>query len=212
MTLDPATLISTLGLVGIFAITFAETGLFFGFFLPGDSLLFTAGIIASQGVFSLPALIAGCIICAILGDSVGYWFGKKVGPKLFTKEDSFFFRKKHIETTREFYEKYGSKTIIISRWVPIVRTFAPILAGVGGMQYKKFMKYNIIGGISWVVVLTVAGYLLGDVIGTNGTIIGWIAGSIIFFSIIPIIKEMVSRGKKKNLKKVEGVDSETLNK
>ena len=212
MTLDPATLISALGLIGIFAITFAETGLFFGFFLPGDSLLFTAGIIASQGVFSLPALIVGCIICAILGDSVGYWFGKKVGPKLFTKEDSFFFRKKHIETTREFYEKYGSKTIIISRWVPIVRTFAPILAGVGGMQYKKFMKYNIIGGISWVVVLTVAGYLLGDVIGTNGTIIGWIAGSIIFFSIIPIIKEMVSRGKKKNLKKVEGVDSETLNK
>ena len=212
MTLDPATLISALGLIGIFAITFAETGLFFGFFLPGDSLLFTAGIIASQGVFSLPALIVGCIICAILGDSVGYWFGKKVGPKLFTKEDSFFFRKKHIETTREFYEKYGSKTIIISRWVPIVRTFAPILAGVGGMQYKKFMKYNIIGGISWVVVLTVAGYLLGDVIGTNGTIIGWVAGSIIFFSIIPIIKEMVSRGKKKNLKKVEGVDSETLNK
>ena len=212
MTLDPATLISALGLIGIFAITFAETGLFFGFFLPGDSLLFTAGIIASQGVFSLPALIVGCIICAILGDSVGYWFGKKVGPKLFTKEDSFFFRKKHIETTREFYEKYGSRTIIISRLVPIVRTFAPILAGVGGMNYKKFMSYNVIGGIAWVVVLTVAGYLLGDVIGTNGTIIGWVAGSIIFFSIIPIIKEMVSRGKKKNLKKVEGVDSETLNK
>jgi membrane-associated protein len=202
MSLDPVVIISAVGLLGIFAIVFAETGLFFGFFLPGDSLLLTAGIIASQGLFSFPLLVVGCIVCAILGDTVGYWFGRKVGPKIFTKEDSFFFRKKHIETTRDFYEKYGVRTIIIARLVPIVRTFAPILAGVAEMNYRTFMMYNIIGGVSWVIIFTGAGYLLGDVIGKNTTIIGWIVGAIIFFSVIPIIKEIISRDKKKKDKGV----------
>src|SRR3989338_1983266 len=136
--LDPSFLIQTLGLVGVFAIVFAESGLFFGFFLPGDSLLFTAGILASQGHFNVVLLWLGCMLCAIFGDSVGYAFGKKVGPKIFYREDSFFFHKKHIERTRAFFEKYGKKTIVLARFVPIVRTFAPILAGVGQMEYRTF--------------------------------------------------------------------------
>lgn len=200
--LDPITLVSAVGLVGIFLIIFAETGLFFGFFLPGDSLLFTAGLLASQDLFSFPVLVIGSMIAAIVGDQVGYWFGKKVGPKIFTREDSFFFKKKHIETTHAFYEKYGPRTILIARLIPIVRTFAPILAGVGKMHYRTFVIYNIVGGILWVAAFTTAGYLLGDVIGNDLTIIGWIVGGVILISVIPILQEVVrSMRKKKEVQK-----------
>ena len=146
---DPMIIIKTLGLIGVLIIVFAESGLFFGFFFPGDSLLFTAGFLASQNYLNISILVFGAFICAVLGDSVGYWFGRKVGPKIFTKEDSIFFHKKHIERAQNFYNKYGNKTIFLARFVPIVRTFAPIVAGVGQMKYKNFLTYNIFGGFVW---------------------------------------------------------------
>lgn len=162
--LDPKFLVPTFGLAGVVAIVFAESGLFVGFFLPGDSLLFTAGLLASQGHFNIVLLWAGCMAGAILGDSVGYAFGRKVGPRIFTREDSFFFHKRHIERTQAFYAKYGKKTIVLARFVPIVRTFAPILAGVGQMEYRTFLVYNIAGGIGWSTVMIFLGFGLGSAV------------------------------------------------
>lgn len=187
--IDPAFLVATFGLVGVFAIVFAESGLFFGFFLPGDSLLFTAGLLASQGYFSVVVLWLGCMVCAILGDSVGYWFGKKVGPKIFFREDSLFFHKRHIDRTRAFYEKHGKKTIILARFVPIVRTFAPILAGVGRMEYRIFLSYNIIGGILWSTLLIFLGYTLGRIVPDIDRYLLPIVLAIIILSFAPIIRE-----------------------
>ena len=189
--LDPSFLIQTLGLVGVFAIVFAESGLFFGFFLPGDSLLFTAGILASQGHFNVVLLWLGCMLCAILGDSVGYAFGKKVGPKIFYREDSFFFHKKHIERTRAFYEKYGKKTIVLARFVPIVRTFAPILAGVGQMEYRTFLSYNIIGGVLWSTLLIFLGYGLGSAIPSIDRYLLPMVLAIIVISFLPLLREWI---------------------
>lgn len=159
--LDPLFLINTLGTFGVIAIVFAESGLFFGFFFPGDSLLFTAGLLASQGLLNIYYLLPGVFLAAVLGDNVGYAFGRKVGPKIFTREDSIFFHRKHIETARRFYDKYGNKTIVLARFIPIVRTFAPIVAGVGNMDYKRFLTYNLAGGLLWTVVTLGGGYLLG---------------------------------------------------
>lgn len=187
--LDPAFLVATFGLAGVFAIVFAESGLFFGFFLPGDSLLFTAGLLASQGHFSILLLWVGCMAAAILGDSVGYAFGKKVGPKIFFREDSFFFHKKHIERTRAFYEKHGRKTLILARFVPIVRTFAPILAGVGQMEYRVFLSYNILGGVLWATLLIFLGYGLGSFVPSVDRYLLPIVLLIILLSFVPIILE-----------------------
>ena len=195
--LDPQFLISTLGLLGIFAIVFAESGLFFGFFLPGDSLLFTAGLFASQGHLNIFWLIIGIAIAAILGDSVGYSFGRKVGPALFSREDSFFFHKKHAERARAFYEKHGVKTIILARFIPIIRTFAPIIAGIGGMHYRTFISYNIIGGIFWTLLLTLSGYLLGTVIPGIEKYLNLIIVFIIFISLVPIFVEYIKEKRKK---------------
>lgn len=162
--LDPLFLIQTLGLVGVIGIIFAESSLFFGFFLPGDSLLFTAGFLASQELLPIVPLLIGCTVAAILGDSVGYWFGQLVGPKIFTREDSFFFRKSHIRRTQEFYERYGAKTVLIARFVPVVRTFAPILAGVGSMNYRTFLYYNVMGGLVWAFGFVLLGYSLGSLL------------------------------------------------
>ena len=161
---DPVALIQAFGYLGIFAIIFAESGLFFGFFLPGDSLLFAAGLLASQGVLHIAFLIPIVIVAAILGDNVGYWFGARVGPKIFIRDNSFFFNKKHLERTRNFYIKYGSRAVVIARFVPIVRTFTPILAGVGQMRYQEFLRYNIIGGVLWGAGVPLVGYSLGRVI------------------------------------------------
>ncbi len=187
--LDPTTIIKTLGLLGVFAIVFAESGLFFGFFLPGDSLLFTAGLLASQGYFSIVALALGSFVCAVVGDSVGYAFGKKVGPKIFTREDSLFFHKKHIERARAFYTQYGVKAIILARFVPIVRTFVPIVAGVGNMEYKKFITSNIIGGAIWTIGITVLGFWLGTFVPSVDQYLWPIILLIIFVSFIPVIRE-----------------------
>lgn len=187
--LDPIFIIKTLGILGVFAIIFAESGLFFGFFLPGDSLLFTAGFLASQGYLNIIFLVIGSALCAIIGDSVGYAFGKKVGPAIFYKEDSRFFHKHHIEKAKNFYEKYGKKTIVLARFVPIVRTFAPIVAGVGGMKYKTFLSFNVIGGILWTFLLSILGYWLGNIIPNADKYLLPIIFIIIILSFIPIIAE-----------------------
>ncbi len=187
--LDPLTIIKTLGLIGVVVIVFAESGLFFGFFLPGDSLLFTAGFLASQDLISIWGLLILCFIAAVVGDSVGYMFGRKTGPMIFNKEDSLFFKKKHVEKAKSFYDKYGKKTIVLARFVPIVRTFAPIVAGVAQMDYKTFISYNIIGGFIWTWGMLGLGYILGNVIPHAEKYLTPIILVIIFVSFIPAIVE-----------------------
>ncbi|MEK7188600.1 MAG: DedA family protein, partial [Patescibacteria group bacterium] len=155
MHIDLKEIITAIGYLGLFLIVFAESGLFFGFFLPGDSLIVTAGLLASQGFFNIYYLLIILPIAAVSGDSIGYWFGKKVGPAIFNKEKSFFFDKNHIERANNFYKKHGGKTIIIARFIPIIRTFAPIVAGVAEMDYTKFLKFNIFGGLFWTVGMLV---------------------------------------------------------
>ncbi len=167
---DLKELLISVGYLGVFLIVFAESGLFFGFFLPGDSLLFTAGILASPAaekvighkVFDLSLLVLLVVVAAIAGDQVGYVFGRRVGPRLFNREDSLFFHKKHIVRAQHFYDKHGGKTIILARFMPVVRTFAPIVAGVGHMNYGRFVFFNVIGGMLWGAGVTVAGYFLGE--------------------------------------------------
>lgn len=164
----PEIWLSTLGPLAIFAvvaIVFAESGLFFGFFLPGDSLLFTAGLLSSPavGLISFPLLAFCSFLAAVLGDNVGYWFGHKVGPKIFSRDDSLLFKKKHLEEAHKFYEKHGTKTVVMARFVPFVRTFAPIVAGATHMHYSTFMKFNILGGLLWAVGITSLGYFLGNI-------------------------------------------------
>jgi membrane-associated protein len=152
----------TVGTILLFVIIFAESGLLIGFFLPGDSLLFAAGVLASQGVFSLPVLIVGCFLCAVVGDSVGYMFGRRVGRRLFEREDSRFFHKKNLMRAQSFYEEHGTKTIVLARFIPVVRTFAPIVAGIGDMHYRTFVTFNLVGGLIWAVGVLLAGYFLGS--------------------------------------------------
>ncbi len=152
------------GHLAIWAIIFAESGLLIGFFLPGDSLLFTAGFLASAQVLNLPVLVLGCFVCAVLGDSVGYLTGNRFGRRLFQKEDSWLFHKKHLVTAQRFYEKHGGKAIVLARFVPIVRTFAPIVAGIGAMRYRTFLSFNVIGGLIWTFGVTLLGYSLGALI------------------------------------------------
>jgi membrane-associated protein len=198
--LDPIFLIRTVGLIGVFALVFAESGLFFGFFLPGDSLLFTAGLLASQGYMDITVLCIGIFIAAVLGDNFGYHFGKHFGPKIFAREDSFFFNKKHIETTNSFYKKYGKKAIILARFIPVVRTFTPIFAGVGEMSYKTFLSYNIIGGALWSFGVTLAGYFIGTIVPGADKYIIPIIILIILLSILPPLLEIIKNNIKKSRK------------
>lgn len=193
--LDPQTIIKALGLFGVVAIVFTESGLFFGFFLPGDSLLFTAGFLASQGYMPIIWLLVLSFVAAVAGDNVGYYFGKKTGPKIFTKEDSFFFRKSHIDKARAFYERYGKMTIILARFVPVVRTFVPIVAGVGQMDYKTFFKFNIIGGFLWTWGIVLMGYLLGNIIPNAEHYLTPIVLVIIAVSFVPGIIELIRHRK-----------------
>jgi membrane-associated protein len=195
--LDPMVIIKAVGLIGVLGIVFAESGLFFGFFFPGDSLLFTAGFLASQNYLNIAILAFGAFICAILGDSVGYWFGRKVGPRIFNREDSFFFHKKHIERAQNFYDKYGNKTIFLARFVPVVRTFAPIVAGVGQMKYKNFILYNIAGGLVWSLLLIFSGYFLGRIIPGADRYILPIIIAIIIISFLPLFSELMKSKSKK---------------
>ncbi|MEN9649589.1 MAG: hypothetical protein RL094_556 [Candidatus Parcubacteria bacterium] len=184
---DLVTIIKTVGYIGVFSIIFAESGLLVGFFLPGDSLLFTAGFLASQGLLNIWVLCIGTFIAAVVGDSVGYWFGKKVGPKIFTKEDSLFFHKDNLHKANEFFAIHGKKSIILARFLPVVRTFTPILAGVGTMNYRVFLAYNIIGGLLWAVGLTLLGYFLGSVVPNIDHYLIPIIVLIIILSFIPTI-------------------------
>ncbi len=162
MGLDVAQIVQAGGILLIAAIVFAESGLLIGFFLPGDTLLFTAGFFASQGQLNLGWLLFAIIMAAIIGDNVGYTIGRKTGHKIFKKQDGIFFRQEYIAKAEEFYEKHGGKTITIARFVPIVRTFAPVVAGVAKMDRRKFMAYNIAGAVIWGASLTLLGYYLGS--------------------------------------------------
>mgnify|MGYP001600434960 CR=1 FL=1 len=182
---DLITFIKTAGYLGIFGIVFAENGLFIGFFLPGDSLLFTAGFLASQGFLNIWILCLLIFVGAVLGDNVGYAFGKKVGPMIFKKEDSILFHKDHLERARIFYEKHGKKALILARFMPGIRTFAPILAGTGKMDYPTFLSFNAIGGFLWGVGLPLLGYYLGSAIPGIDKYLLPIILLIIFLSILP---------------------------
>lgn len=172
------------------AVVFAETGLLVGFCLPGDSLLVTAGLLAAvENSLNIYWLNLFLCLAAIIGDSVGYWIGCKIGPRIFTKEDSFIFNKAHITRTHLFFEKYGPKTLVLARFVPVVRTFAPTLAGVAGMNYKKFLSYNVVGGVAWVLSMTLLGYFLGRSIPDIEKKIHWVVLAVIFISFLPILNE-----------------------
>jgi membrane-associated protein len=195
--LDPQHLIETLGLIGVFGIVFAESGLLVGFFLPGDSLLFTAGFLASapssvDDALHLPLgpLLIGCVIAAIAGDQFGYLFGRRVGPALFRRPDSRFFKHENVEKAQAFFDRYGAKTIVLARFVPIVRTFAPIVAGVSRMNYRTFVTFNIVGGTLWGVGVTLLGYFLGqvDVVEQNLEVA---ILAVVAVSLVPIALEIV---------------------
>jgi len=186
---DVEALVRVGGLMALIAIVFVETGLFVGFFLPGDSLLVTAGLFAASGRLNLWSLFLFVSLAAIIGDTVGYTIGAKTGPRLFTRDDSLLFHKKHLITTKEFYDRYGGVTIIIARFMPIVRTFAPVVAGVGGMEYRRFAFYNVMGGIGWVVSMTSIGYFLGKSVPDIDQHIHLVIAIVIFVSLLPgIIK------------------------
>jgi len=192
--LDPETLLDWLGpfaTVGLFLIVFAESGLLIGFFLPGDSLLFTAGLLSSQGKFGLnfPLILVGCFLAAVIGDQVGYQFGKHVGPSLFRRPNSRIFKQTHVDRTRAFFEEHGPKTIVLARFVPVVRTFAPILAGVGEMPYRVFTRYNVVGAFLWAVGVTTAGYVLGTTIPSIDRYLLPIIFVIILLSLLPPLLE-----------------------
>lgn len=173
----------------LFGIIFAESGLLVGFFLPGDSLLFTTGFLAQKGLFGLNiyVLILGYFLAAVIGDNVGYSFGKKVGKKLFTKEDSLLFHKDNLLKAQDFYKKYGRKAIIIARFIPVVRTFAPIVAGVGDMHYPTFVVFNVIGGILWAIGIPLAGFFLGGLIPESEKYLEYIILGIVFLSLLPTV-------------------------
>ena len=174
------------GYVVLVAIVFTETGLLIGLFLPGDSLLITAGLVAATGALDIWWLNVLLIAAAVVGDSVGYGIGYRAGPRIFTREESFLFRPSHVERTRRFYERHGAKTIVIARFVPIVRTFAPVVAGVGQMEYRRFLFYNVAGGVAWVTSMTWAGYLLGHTIPNIGEHIHVVVAIVIVLSLVPI--------------------------
>jgi membrane-associated protein len=179
------------GYVLLTAIVFTETGLLIGFFLPGDSLLITAGLVAAAGGLDIWWLNLLLIAAAVSGDSVGYAIGARIGPRLFTREKSWLFNPRHVVRTREFYARHGAKTIVIARFVPIIRTFAPVVAGVGQMSYRRFLFYNVAGGVGWVVSMTWAGYLLGNVVPNIDRHIHIVVIVVIVLSVIPIIVEIL---------------------
>lgn len=187
---DLEALIRNVGYIGIAAIVFAESGLFFGFFLPGDSLLFAAGFLASQGYLDIWILIPLIVIAAILGDSVGYWFGKKVGPMIFRKKDSFWFSQERVLDAQKFFDKHGGISLILARFFPFLRTFTPIIAGTAEMSYGKFLTYNIIGAIIWGVGVPLLGYFLGSVVPDIDKYILPVLGVLVLVSLFPVMRQL----------------------
>ena len=193
---DVQGLIRLVGYAGLFAIVFAETGLFFGFFLPGDSLLLTAGLFAGKGDLDIALLLLLLIPAAIIGDAVGYWFGRKVGAPLFKRKHSLLFHPEYLRAAKEFYDKHGGKTIFIARFIPIVRTFAPIVAGVAQMPYRNFFTFNALGGLAWISSMLLLGYFLGGVPAVAENIHIAIL-VVIVLSFMPIIYEVWLKRRKK---------------
>jgi membrane-associated protein len=186
------------GYIILVAIVFTETGLLVGFFLPGDSLLITAGLVAAAGHLNIWVLNVLLILAAVVGDSVGYAIGWRAGPRLFTRPKSMLFNPRHIERTRAFYARHGAKTIVIARFVPIIRTFAPVVAGVGQMEYRRFVFYNIAGGVGWVTSMTWGGYLLGHAVPNIGDRIHIVVGIVILLSLIPIVVELARERRRRS--------------
>ncbi len=189
--MSPEHLLETFGTIGLFIIVFAESGLLIGFFLPGDSLLFTAGFLASQGVLDLPVILVGTFLAAVVGDQVGYMFGARVGPALFKRPDSRFFRQSYVDKAQAYFDKQGPKTIMLARFIPIVRTFAPIVAGVGRMRYRTFVTYNVVGGFVWAIGVTLLGYYLGKSIPDIDKYLYPVIAVIIALSLIPVVREVL---------------------
>ncbi|OYX42972.1 hypothetical protein B7Y94_02455 [Candidatus Saccharibacteria bacterium 32-49-12] len=195
--------ITGLGILAVLFVIFAESGLLIGFFLPGDSLLFTAGVLVHAGVFdiNIHLFVFLLFLAAVLGDSVGYTFGRRTGPHIFKKPDARIFKQAHVRRAQDFYDKHGGKTIIIARFIPIIRTFAPIVAGVGKMEYRRFLSFNLVGGLLWTAGVTYAGYLLGQLFESMGveidTVLLPIIALIILASIAPpaihILKDKKNR-------------------
>jgi membrane-associated protein len=184
------------GIALVCVIVFVETGLFVGFFLPGDSLLVTAGIVSAAGHLKLVWLLSLVTLCAIAGDQLGYLIGRKAGESLYKREDSRFFRKRHLERAHAFYEKYGGKTIVLARFVPIVRTFCPPVAGAAQMSYLRYLAFDIFGGFFWVWSMVLLGYTLGSAVPNIDKRIHWVIAVVIFLSLLPaIIQSLRMRGK-----------------
>jgi membrane-associated protein len=209
--LDPERLIEAFGLLGIYAIVFAESGLFFGFFLPGDSLLFTAGFLASSPTsvaeelhLPLLPLVLGIWFAAVAGDQVGYAFGQRVGPALFNRPDSRFFKQENVDKAQAFFDKHGPKAIVLARFVPIVRTFTPITAGVSRMRYRTFVTFNVIGGTIWAFGVTLLGYFLGqvDVVEQNLEIAILL---VVGISLLPIVHEVLKSRREKRHTPMEDI-------
>jgi membrane-associated protein len=186
-------------------IVFIETGFFVGFFLPGDSLLVTAGVFAAAGNLSLAKLLLLVPLCAIVGDQIGYWIGRKAGSALYSREDSFLFRKRHLERARQFYEKYGGKTVMMARFMPIVRTFCPPVAGAAMMPYGRYVSFDIAGGFLWVGSMILSGYFLGSVIPDIGSRIHYVIAVVIFLSLLPPVISVVRARLAGNAKTSEAV-------
>ena len=189
---DLASLIQTGGYVGIFLIVFAESGILIGLFLPGDSLLFTAGLLASRGYLNLALLMLVSFTAAVSGDSVGYYVGRRFGPKLFQREESWLFKRRYVDETRAFFEKYGVKTIVLARFVPVVRTLAPTMAGMGEMHYRTFLFYNVAGGALWTIGLPCLGALLGETVPNIDRYLLPIIALIVVLSVLPAVVHVLT--------------------
>ncbi|MEV8410884.1 VTT domain-containing protein [Streptomyces niveus] len=205
--LDPGHLISTFGLIGVLLVVFAESGLLIGFFLPGDSLLFTTGLLVAGHTYLTQPLWLIClliVLAAVLGDQTGYLIGRKAGPALFRRPDSRLFKQENVEKANAFFERYGPRSIVLARFVPIVRTFTPVIAGVGAMRYRTFVVFNVIGGTLWGVGVTVLGYFLGqiDFVKTN---IELILIAIVVVSLLPIVIEYARA--RRGTRRAEGVSA-----
>ena len=183
--MSPEQIIGSIGYVGLFAIIFAESGLFVGFFLPGDSLLFAAGILAARGILNVWLIIPLLFVAAVLGVNAGYYLGQRFGERMFAREDALIFNPKHLEISKKFYDKHGGKTVILARFTPVVRSLAPLLAGIGNMRFRRFMFFNIIGAALWVVSVTLIGYFFGNAIPHVDRYLLEIVLVIMLFSFLP---------------------------
>lgn len=189
--------VSIMGYIGIFSIIFAETGIFVGFFLPGDSLLFTAGFLASQQLFSIRFLLPGVFLCSVSGYFLGYYFGNKLGTWLLHKPDTIWFKKKYIHDAEVFYAKHGGKALILGRLIPIIRTFVPIVAGMGRMNFRRYAIFNLVGGFLWTQGLLLAGFYLGNVVPNAEHYVLPIVLTIVFLSVLPTIKPVFDKALKR---------------